>query len=409
MFSRIYVASQSTLKRDAVQAAIEANLASKDNVDCLFAEKHAVLLASTDIGCITNCPQPVGEISARYCADNRLCETMQRHGAIGDALVVVVENYIHCDGPGFPWVDRCFVRLAYRGGSVCASSIQDIEIPEKYDPQGDPDIAAPLGYSQTIGERIHNDYSDVSAKDWFRAASSTNPSRTDVIVEVLNRCFAQIAQQRRLRQQFRQYDDFPKPGVRFDDMFSCLAVAHGCEKIVDVLVSQVDAFIGPVCIEKNDSLGAPNLTAQESWSDRYFVAGLESRGMMLAAMLAARLGTPFVPIRKAGKLPGAVLTEHFSKEYGLDTFEIQETYLQTVPKRAIIVDDVLATGGSMTAACRLVQTAGKEIALILSLVDIPCLREQCAVALAPFGAPTAVALAEFDTLKETDRKRKRIQ
>lgn len=129
--------------------------------------------------------------------------------------------------------------------------------------------------------------------------------------------------------------------------------------------------------------------------------------MMLAAMLATRLGMPFVPIRKAGKLPGAVRTENFAKEYGLDSFEIQTSHLETVPKRAIIVDDVLATGGSMTAACRLVQTSGKEIALILSLVDVASLREQYAVALAPFGAPVALALADFDTPKETDRKRKR--
>lgn len=308
-------------------------------------------------------------------------------------LIVVIENYIHTDMKDAVWYDRCLVQLIYRGGTVVDTAMTTVEVPEQFEPRHDPDIPAPmLGYKQTCGERVHAIDPNVPNGDWYQSVSSTNPSRAAVIVDALHRAVQQLVLARSVRTQFVQYRDFPKPGVLFEDMFAAFARPRGASSVVQTLVNQVNAHLGPVTLEQHDSLGAPGHHAAHNWRDTFFVVGLESRGLMLGAMLATRLGTPFVPIRKPGKLPGSLLQETFEKEYGTDSCEMQTEYMAQLPQRCIIVDDVLATGGSMNAACALMQAAGKQIALIVALVDVPPLRKQWQSALAPFKAPVALSL-----------------
>ena len=106
------------------------------------------------------------------------------------------------------------------------------------------------------------------------------------------------------------------------------------------------------------------------------VVGLEMRGIMLGFALADRLGVPFVPLRKPGKLPGRCLKQSFSKEYGEDAFELQQEYSSAIGSSAIVIDDVLATGGSMMAAVSLLRQLGKDIALVMVSLQVKELNQQ---------------------------------
>lgn len=87
------------------------------------------------------------------------------------------------------------------------------------------------------------------------------------------------------------------------------------------------------------------------------VAGLEARGFIFGPLVAQELGVGFVQLRKPGKLPGATLSQSYQKEYGTDTIEVQTSAIQA-GQRILIVDDILATGGTLVAACKLIEAAG---------------------------------------------------
>lgn len=100
------------------------------------------------------------------------------------------------------------------------------------------------------------------------------------------------------------------------------------------------------------------------------ILGLESRGFIFAGILAYELKKPFLLVRKCGKLPEPTLMQKFEREYGTDCFEIQQCELQKV----LIVDDLLASGGSMHAACQLAQRAGGEVVEATTLLEIEALK-----------------------------------
>lgn len=139
-----------------------------------------------------------------------------------------------------------------------------------------------------------------------------------------------------LRSLLRETPDFPEPGIVFRDLTPVLAD-------------------GPALAALADELAAP-------FGDDYdIVAGVEARGFPLAAAIAARTGRGTLLVRKAGKLPAPVLSEHYGLEYGTDTIEVSAGLLPP-GTRVLLVDDVLATGGTLTAAHRLIQSAGWVVA-----------------------------------------------
>lgn len=135
--------------------------------------------------------------------------------------------------------------------------------------------------------------------------------------------------------------DFPKPGVRFRDITPVLA--------------------SPALF----SLALDRLGAKVKWNDLDVVVGIESRGFILGAALAARHGKGFVPMRKAGKLPGPVVSQTYSLEYGQATLE-----LKPGTGRALVIDDVLATGGTLEAALSLCARAGYEVVDLGVLINL---------------------------------------
>jgi adenine phosphoribosyltransferase len=141
----------------------------------------------------------------------------------------------------------------------------------------------------------------------------------------------------------RDVPDYPQPGVLFKDITPLLAEPKAFAEVVGALA---DTF-GPV--------------------DK--VAGIEARGFILAAPVALRLGAGFVPVRKKGKLPAATFEESYQLEYGSATIEVHQDAFGP-GDRVLIVDDVLATGGTARATANLVAKTGAEVAGIAVLMEL---------------------------------------
>ena len=143
----------------------------------------------------------------------------------------------------------------------------------------------------------------------------------------------------------REVPDFPTPGVRFRDITPVLASAEAFHRAVDELAARFDG----------------------EHVDR--VVGVEARGFILAAPIAYRLEASFIPVRKAGKLPWAVVREEYALEYGRDKLELHRDAIHP-DDRVLIIDDVLATGGTAAATTRLVETLGGRIIGFGALLEV---------------------------------------
>jgi len=143
--------------------------------------------------------------------------------------------------------------------------------------------------------------------------------------------------------RIRDIPDYPQPGVVFKDITPLLADGTAFNAVVDGLA----ATYGPV--------------------DK--VAGIEARGFILAAPVACRLGAGFVPVRKKGKLPGPTFAEDYQLEYGTATIEVHQDAFDPAD-RVLVVDDVLATGGTAQATAELVRRTGAKVAGIAVLIEL---------------------------------------
>ena len=142
----------------------------------------------------------------------------------------------------------------------------------------------------------------------------------------------------------RDVNDFPEPGVLFKDITPVLADREAFTRLIDDLS---EPFAGRV--------------------DK--VAGIEARGFILATPVAEELQTGFVPIRKPGKLPWSVVREDYELEYGRDALEIHEDAVDP-GDRVLLVDDVLATGGTAAAAVRLLRRIGAEVVALAVFIEL---------------------------------------
>jgi adenine phosphoribosyltransferase len=149
-----------------------------------------------------------------------------------------------------------------------------------------------------------------------------------------------------LKAAIRTIPDYPRPGIRFRDITTLLGDAHAFSYTVDQLVR-------------------PWLEAR---IDR--VAGIEARGFILGGAVAHGLGAGFVPIRKKGKLPHATVRVAYSLEYGLDEMEIHRDGVNA-GERIILIDDLIATGGTAEAAVKLLRQLGVEVLAACFVVDLP--------------------------------------
>jgi adenine phosphoribosyltransferase len=149
-----------------------------------------------------------------------------------------------------------------------------------------------------------------------------------------------------LKDTIRTIPDYPKPGIQFRDVTTLMGNPRAFRQAVDELVQ-------PFAGAKVDK-----------------VAGIEARGFILGGAVAHQLSAGFVPLRKKGKLPHAVLTESYELEYGADAMEMHEDAL--VPgERVLLVDDLIATGGTAIAAVKLLRKAGAKVVGAAFLVGLP--------------------------------------
>ena len=163
---------------------------------------------------------------------------------------------------------------------------------------------------------------------------------------------------KKIKDKVKFYPDFPKPGVTFMDLFS--------------LTSDP-----PLFKEVNDSTAKLLSTEAQGFT---VIVGLESRGFIQGPILAQHFGIPFVPVRKAGKLPGECYSIEYGTEYSKDKCEIQKDSLKAGDK-VLIVDDLLATGGTLKAAEDLIkQIEGVEVVASYCLFEIPALKGRDKVA-----------------------------
>ncbi|WP_178128106.1 adenine phosphoribosyltransferase [Nocardia cyriacigeorgica] len=150
-----------------------------------------------------------------------------------------------------------------------------------------------------------------------------------------------------VQQLTRWRDDFPEPGVRFADLTPVFADPEGFRTVID-------------CLAAN----AP---------DADLVAAVDARGFLLGAGVAATLGTGVIAVRKAGKLPPPVVTREYDLEYGKAALEIPADGVSLVGRRVLLLDDVLATGGTLAAAADLFTQTGAEIVAAAVVLELEAL------------------------------------
>lgn len=152
-----------------------------------------------------------------------------------------------------------------------------------------------------------------------------------------------------VREHVRQVPDFPKRGILFLDITTATKDAQAMQYMTDFLYEKFKD-------EKID-----------------YVAGIESRGFIFGAAVAYKLNAGFVPIRKPNKLPADTIKETYSLEYGTDTIEMHSDALKA-GDRVLVIDDLLATGGTAVAACNLVKRVGAEVAAAAFIIELDPLK-----------------------------------
>lgn len=166
----------------------------------------------------------------------------------------------------------------------------------------------------------------------------------------------------------RTIPDFPKPGILFRDITTLLADGDGLRDLID----RMAAVARPL--------------------DPDLIVGIEARGFILGAALALALGKGFVPVRKAGKLPGKTVGIDYCLEYGTDRLEMHEGQVPA-GTRVLLVDDLIATGGTALAAAQLLREQGASVLMALFAIDLPDLGGMAALAA---DGVAAQAIMAFD-------------
>ncbi len=171
-----------------------------------------------------------------------------------------------------------------------------------------------------------------------------------------------------IKEKIRTVPDWPKKGIMFRDITTLLKDGHGFNHMINLLFERYKGM------------------------DIDLVVGIESRGFITGSAIAHRLGVGFVPIRKPGKLPAETISQEYELEYGKDKIEIHKDAIKQ-GDRVLLVDDLLATGGTALAALNLLKKLGAEIVECSFIVDLPDLGGKKKIEDAGY---TAFCLVEFE-------------
>lgn len=151
-----------------------------------------------------------------------------------------------------------------------------------------------------------------------------------------------------IKNKIRTVPDYPQKGIMYRDITTLLKDHNGFTLMIDELKNH--------CVENNTQYD--------------IVAGIEARGFIIGAALAHALSSGFIPIRKPGKLPASTIAQEYTLEYGSDTLEMHTDAIEK-GMRVLLVDDLLATGGTLRAGADLIQTIGGIVTEVLCVIDLP--------------------------------------
>jgi adenine phosphoribosyltransferase len=212
----------------------------------------------------------------------------------------------------------------------------------------EPDVVL---YKTCLAGKLPYDRTTYDPANWMESFSTM--SRLQQVVEACMGVQQITTFQLRacLRTLISYVENFPREGVTFANLMPLFSSPYFSASWISLMTCYVDC---------------ESVTA---------VMGPEFRGSLMALQVAGRYGVPFIPLRKPGKLPPPVLTESFTKEYGEDALSIPEGSVNEHSK-VLILDDVLATGGTLAAAGSLVRKAGGEVVAMVTMVDVTALREE---------------------------------
>lgn len=171
-----------------------------------------------------------------------------------------------------------------------------------------------------------------------------------------------------LKDSIRTIPDFPKPGIMYRDITTLLADPKALKESIAQLAKALRAY-------------EPDM-----------IAGIEARGFIFGAAVAAELGLGFIPVRKAGKLPHETYSQDYELEYGTDTLEVHKDVMSK-GARVVLVDDLIATGGTALAAAALLRRAGAMIVAAGFVIDLPDLGGAQKLEAADISAISLVAYA----------------
>jgi len=182
----------------------------------------------------------------------------------------------------------------------------------------------------------------------FEMVLKTMKQNAEKVKQLLIKIIPQIANQDEhlIKSKIRTIPHFPKQGIMFRDITTLLKDPEGMEKVIEILYNRYK--------DKNIDL----------------IAGIESRGFIIGGILAMRLGLGFIPIRKPGKLPAETIKQEYHLEYGTDAVEIHKDAISPGQK-VLIIDDLLATGGTAQATCNLIEKLQGQVAEVAFVIELP--------------------------------------
>lgn len=373
---KVVLASESPVKVSAVESVLPEGI----ELVCLGIENHH------------RTPQPLDD-GGRACAELRLRDILnylqdideKEEGkgkaeglAISDLdAIIVMENYMSREYGGRVF-DIGYVMIYWMQESLSYVELTEkVEIPD-YNlfrvmmsspcpglskEEGGSDGPAYLkGVSRSYGELLHEQDDSIPANNWTGSIGNGQGDirdRGELLSDALSRCLERLSMDQSflsmIRGKFRYYSDFPEPGVNFMDWHDIFLDSSTSKSLIGYLsrkyADHTDSKFGRID----------------------YVLGLESRGYLLALPMAMSMGCGFIPLRKPGKLPDPKVRREYTKEYGKDILELRA---DLPPGRVVIVDDVLATGGSLRAAAELARDAGHTVVDCVVVRDVPPLREK---------------------------------
>ena len=273
----------------------------------------------------TDTPQPIGNKNGYLVACQRINNYIAEHYDMKN-IIIAIESYL--DKVDDIWYDKCVVVIRWKDTIIHTvsktlvsfdNSLMDMLIQNSKE--------MPHGRDVTLGSIIGDIYNTAS-DNWYECYNKFD--RVHHIKETINQIIIDNKLKKLVYDNIPKIQDFPKKGILFSDVISMFS-----DKLI---VSIIMYYIKQLII------------IDREFDEAYdYIIGLESRGFIIGSMIANELGCGFVPIRKAGKLPGETYQAKYIKEYGEDVFEIQKNALRE-NARILVVDDILATGGSLMAA-----------------------------------------------------------